>query len=117
SGLNGDVRIRIDRGDAQLSDVRGSLDIAADRTSGKLQAVRIERDSKLQVDRGDFELRMPESQALTVSANLSRRENFDSDFGLTVHNLKSNSFEGTINGGGPKMSIHADRGTVTLRRQ
>ena len=117
NGLEGAIRIRIDRGEAQLSQLRGSLDIEADRTNGKIQAVHIEGDSRLEVDRGNFELRMPESQALTINADLSRREDFDSDFGLTVQSLKRNSFQGTINGGGPKFSIHADRGSVSLKRQ
>jgi hypothetical protein len=117
SDLEGDIRIRIDRGEARLANLRGSLDIESDRTNGKLQAVRIEGDSRLEVDRGDFELRMPAAQQLTISANLSRRENFESDFGVTMRTFGRSSFEGTINGGGPRFAIHADRGKISFKQE
>jgi hypothetical protein len=115
--LEGDLRIKMDRGEAHLSNLRGSLDIEADRTNCKLQRARIEGDSRLEIDRGEFEIYLPESQQLTVSANLGRKDNFESDFAVAMKAAGGKSFEGTINGGGPRLSIHADRGKVSLKRE
>jgi hypothetical protein len=117
SDLDGDLHIQVDRGELKLANVRGRFDINADRTNGYFQGMQIEGDSRLEIDRGEFELRMPDSQALTINANMSRRESFDSDFGVTMKTSGRHSFEGAINGGGPKLSIEADRGRVSLKRQ
>ena len=117
SDLEGDLRIKMDRGQVRLSNVRGSLDIDTDRTNCKLQAARIDGDSRLEIDRGVLEIMLPESQQLTVSANLGRKDNFDTDFGVAMKSGSGENFEGTINGGGPRISIHADRGKVSLKRE
>jgi hypothetical protein len=117
SDLSGDIHIKIDRGEARLSNLRGALDIETDRTSSKLRAVHIDGDSQIEIDRGDIELSIPGSQKLTVSAVKNRRADFENDFGLALNSSGGNSIEGTINGGGPKLSIRADRGRVSLRRE
>lgn len=114
--IEGALRLKIDRGDARLTNVRGSLSIDSDRTEGHLQGITIEGDSRLDIDRGNYELRMPSSQPLTVNADVSHRENFESEFALAMQSSGRTNFEGQINGGGPKFSIHADRGKVTLKR-
>jgi hypothetical protein len=116
SDLDGDLRIQMDRGEIKLANVRGRFDIETDRTNGYLQGVRIDGDSRLDVDRGEFELRLPDSQGLNINANLSRRNNFESEFGLTMKTSGRQNFEGAINGGGPKLSIEADRGRISLKR-
>jgi hypothetical protein len=115
--LTGEIHIRMDRGEARLSNLRGSLNVETDRTNSKLRAVHIDGDSQVEIDRGEFELALSQSQGLTVSANKSRRTNFESDFGLTTKTFNENSIEGTINGGGPRLSIRADRGRISLKRE
>ena len=117
SDLEGDLRVNMDRGEATFSNLRGRFDIETDRTSGTLHGLHIEGDSRLEIDRGDFELKLAESQGLNIIANLSRRESFDTDFGLTMKTRSGKSFEGAINGGGPRFSIQADRGRISLKRQ
>lgn len=116
SDLDGDLRIQMDRGEIKLANVRGRFDIESDRTNGYLQGVRIDGDSRLEIDRGEFELRLPDSQGLNINANLSRRNNFESEFGLTMKTSGRQNFAGAINGGGPKLSIEADRGRISLKR-
>ena len=117
SDLEGDLRVNMDRGRATFSNLRGRFDIEADRTDGTLHGLRIEGDSRLEIDRGDFELKLAEPQGLNIVADLSRRESFDTDFGLTVKTMSGKSFEGAINGGGPRFSIQADRGRISLKRE
>ncbi|HST22456.1 MAG TPA: hypothetical protein VLR90_15130 [Blastocatellia bacterium] len=117
SDLEGQLRVNMDRGEATFSNLRGRFDIETDRTNGTLRSLRIEGDSRLEIDRGDFELRLAESQGLNISADFSRKESFDTDFGLTMKTRSGNSFEGAINGGGPRFSIQADRSRISLKRE
>jgi hypothetical protein len=117
SDLEGDARIKMDRGEAQLSSLRGSLDIETDRTDSRLQAVRIERDSRLEIDRGVFEIGLTESQPLTINADFSRRTSFESDFAVAMKSGNGKNFQAAINGGGPRFSINADRGKISLKRE
>lgn len=117
SDLNGEIYLRMDRGDARLARIEGSLDIETDRTDGRLQTVLLRRDSRLDIGRGDFEVGLSASQGLNLSANLGRRENLQTDFGITTKNLDGNRIEGTINGGGPRLTIHTDRSSVRLKRE
>ena len=115
--LSGDIRIVLDRGGhSRLSNVRGRLDLEADRTDVTIQDLTIEGDSTLEVDRGDIELELPASQALSLRADMSRRANLDSDFDITTQGRSRRRLDGTINGGGPELAIDADRSRIRLRR-
>ena len=79
--VGGDVKVNIDRGDrSRLSRLRGRLEIEADRTDLEIDADALERASRLDIDRGDVRLRVPESHRLTVRTEISRRGEFTSDF-------------------------------------
>ena len=117
NNLAGGIRLNMDRGRATLTGFKGTLDIEVDRTDVELQSVEIEGDSRFEIDRGDIELRLAGAQGLSLHANISRRGDFHSDFGVTLRSKRGKNFEGTINGGGPKLSIHADRAKVRLKRE
>jgi hypothetical protein len=115
--LSGEIDVRMDRGEATLSDLQGSISLHSDRTNSQIEAVRIDKDSKLDIGRGDCELRLPESQGLTLRGSVGRREKFESDFAVATTNFDKDRVEGTINGGGPQLIINTDRSTVRLKRK
>jgi hypothetical protein len=115
--LSGEIRIKMDRGKATVTRFQGSLDFDTDRTDSQLQAVRIEGDSRLNIGRGECEMRIPDSQGLTLNSRLGRRERLYNDFGLTMNSLSDrNNVEGVINGGGPRLTLEGDRGVIRLKR-
>jgi hypothetical protein len=115
--LSGEIQIRMDRGKATVAGFQGRLDFDTDRTDSQLQAVRIEGDSRLNIGRGECEMRIPDSQGLTLNSRLGRRERLYNDFELTVNNISDrNNIEGVINGGGPRLTIEGDRGVIRLKR-
>ncbi len=117
SDVSGDIHIRMDRGKATITRFQGKLDLDTDRTDSELQAVRIDGDSRLNIGRGECEMRIPDSQGLTLNARLGRREHLYNDFGLTVNSLGDrNNIQGAINGGGPRLTIEGDRGVIRLKR-
>jgi hypothetical protein len=115
--LSGEIEVHMDRGNATLNGLQGKLSIHTDRTESKLDAVRIEGDSQLSIDRGECELRVPDGQGLTLKARNGRRETFQTDFAVTTNTFDKERIEGTINGGGPQLVVNADRGTVRLKRK
>lgn len=115
--LTGEIQIKMDRGKATVTRFQGKLDLDTDRTDSELQAVRIEGDSRLNIGRGECQMKIHDSQGLNLNSRLGRRERFYNDFGLTVNNLKDrDNIEGVINGGGPRLTIEGDRGVIHLKR-
>ncbi len=49
-----------------------------------------------------------------MEANLSRRADFSSDLSVTTQQ-SGRKLHGTINGGGPRLRIEADRSDIRLR--
>jgi hypothetical protein len=117
SDIEGDLRLNIDRGKATLSNLRGGFEIDADRTDGQIQFANLNSDSKIEIDRGEIDLHLTESQGLNVKTDFSKRTHFNSDFSIATSTPNKLNFEGTINGGGPRLMIHSDRGTINLKRQ
>ena len=116
SDLSGRITVDIDRGDhSRFSDISGSLDLEFDRTDVTMRNITIDGDSLIEIDRGEIEIALPADQALTIVTDLSRRAEFDSDFPITMESMDGSDFRGTINGGGPELSIESDRGRVRLR--
>ena len=78
-----------------------------------LRGVRIDDGSRIDIDRGDLDLELSGSSALSLTTEMLRRADFSSDLPVTMHEL-GRSFRGTINGGGPELRIKADRSAVRL---
>lgn len=114
----GDLDLEIDRGDqSRIEGLRGSLMLEADRTDLVISAAGLERDSRLEIDRGDVELRLPDRQALTIRTDISRRGDLRSDFPVQWTSLDLRQGEGSINGGGAELFVESDRARVELRRR
>ena len=116
SDLDGDLSLRVDRGSVKVSRLQGSLDINTDRTNSEIEIGALRNNSKVNVGRGDMELMMSGSQGLTVKAMTGRRERFDTDFPIASTTFGKERVEGTINGGGPLLTISGDRSNVRLKR-
>jgi hypothetical protein len=116
SDLSGDVRLNIDRGgDVRIENVRGSVRFDADRSDVTVRQLTLTGDSHIDVGRGQLDLFLASDAGLTLSVDRERRSQFDIDFPLTTRTLGGDRIEGTINGGGPRLSIATDRARVNLR--
>ena len=115
--LAGDIRLRMDRGELTLSKVRGVLNIDTDRTDINLQGVRFEGDSRFDMDRGELDIKLADSQGLSIQTDLSRRGDFTTDLQISMQSMRGKNFDGTINGGGPRVVFRTDRGRIRLRRE
>ena len=117
SDLAGDIRVQMDRGQLTLAKIRGSINVDTDRTDIDLQGVRFDGDSRFDMDRGELDIRLSENQGLSVETDISRRGDFSNDLQVHVKTMRGKNFEGTINGGGPRLVFRTDRGRIRLRRE
>jgi len=115
--IAGDIRLRMDRGELTLSKVRGALNVDADRTDMNLQGVRFDGDSRFDMDRGELDIRLADNQGLAIQTDLSRRGDFTTDLQISMQSMRGKNFDGTINGGGPRVVFRTDRGRIRLRRE
>ncbi|HZQ92232.1 MAG TPA: hypothetical protein VFA60_10605 [Terriglobales bacterium] len=117
--LTGGVRIESERGPVRLRDVnvRGDFDVSVERAEFEFQGSGLPRGGRVQSERGDVVLRLPENVALNVEVNTDRRSSFRSDFPIaTTTSYNSEKLRGTVNGGGPLLRLESTRGPVRLLR-
>jgi hypothetical protein len=115
--LAGEIRIHMDRGELTLSKVRGAINVDTDRSDINLQGVRFEGDSRFDLDRGELDIRLADTQGLSLQTDISRRGDFSTDLQISMQNMRGKNFDGTINGGGPRLVFRTDRGRIRLRRE
>jgi hypothetical protein len=114
--LSGALRLSIDRGGmSTFRNFRGSLIVDADRTDLRLDLVHLDAESRIEVNRGDFDVALAERQGVALEAQLSRRADFESARAIQSKRRSRRGISGAINGGGPRLVILADRGRVRLR--
>ncbi len=114
--LAGTLRLKMDRGSGRVTRMRGSLNVEGDRTDMTFENVQIDGDSRFDTHRGNVDLRVPQTQKLSLHSNAGRREEFHSDMPLTMQGLSRDRIDGTLNGGGPQLVIRMDRGKFNLGR-
>ena len=113
--LAGTLRIDLNRSPSDLSEVHGELHIDANRADVAVRSLRIDADSRVEINRGDVDLELVEGQALTVDGR-TRRSAITSDVPATVlQRSDENGYAALINGGGPRLRIDANRSRVRLR--
>jgi hypothetical protein len=114
--LTGAIRARMDRaGDSKFSNIRGSMTVVANRTNLQIGFLRLESVSRIEIDRGDADVSVMQGQGFDFSTNLSRRANFDTNLALPYRSRNRDNPSGSVNGGGPRLQIDADRSNVRLR--
>lgn len=115
--LAGELRFRTHKGRIRLDGVRGRLDIETHKGEVLLVADEIDGRSRMETHKGMISLTLPASQGLDIRAELGRRANFHSDFAITSKAFGRGRIEGSINGGGPLLTIESHKGEIRLRQQ
>src|SRR5262245_29779142 len=111
--LTGRIQVSIDRGgDSSFRNVRGSLNVDADRTNLRIDLTRLDDTSRIEIDRGDIDMSLARGQGLDLDTSLSRRASFDSTLPFQMRSFRSQNPSGTLNGGGPRLAIEADRSRI-----
>ena len=99
--------------------VRGELDVKSYRAEVEIDARSLDGTADLQTSRGSIVLRVPRDIGLTVDYSGGRRSGFHSDFPLAAQtgDRLGRDVRGTINGGGARVVLRTDRGTVSVEKR
>ena len=122
--LSGRLHLDTYKGVVELSALQGSLDVETYKGEVSIQAIQIDGSSRLETYKGSIKLSIPETQGLSVSADLGRRGHLGGDFTLGVErdseprrrHRKARKFSGEINQGGPRLEVSTYKGDIRLTR-
>jgi len=116
-GAQGTIQVESGAGNITLDRVRGKLDVGTG--AGNIVASIVgsfKGDSELESGAGNVTVYLEESVGLDVEATAGIGS-AKTDYDLKVRGKwMSKSFEGEVNGGGPKLRLHSGVGNVALRR-
>jgi DUF4097 and DUF4098 domain-containing protein YvlB len=114
----GPIRVSSKSRDVQIREFTNGLDLSIERGDIELSPAA---NQMAQIDvktrSGDIELNLPGSARFDLNASTDRGE-LNNEFGeplRTDHDNRGGKIAGTV-GSGPKLSLHTNRGQVTVRR-
>lgn len=97
--------------------VRGPLDISSYKADLEIDAKSLGDTARLENTKGSIVLRVPANTGLDVDFDGGRRSSFHSDFPLASRTGSQNdSLRGTVNGGGTRLRLRTERGSVSLEK-
>lgn len=115
--LAGEVRLDTYKGRIDLAGLRGRVQAETYKGDMALEADEINGNCRLETYKGKVLLALPEAQGFFLRADIHRRGDFDSDFGITMRTVSRQRWEGSINRGGPEIYVRTHKGEIRLRRR
>jgi hypothetical protein len=117
--LVGDLDIDSYKGTVVVSGLDGSIRLNTYKGDAKVDVVRLARSSRAETYKGEITITLPKSAAFELDGRPGRRGDVRSDFDVTVRSRgrrrsDGDEIRGTINGGGPRLSLETYKGTVRL---
>lgn len=118
--LEADLSIDTYKGTVTIAGLAGALRIETYKGDVKAGIVRLTGDVRGETYKGSIVLRLPSAAAFELSAHAGRRGSIESDFhpeGTTATARRGSvRMSGAVNGGGPRVSLRTDKGTLSVRR-
>jgi hypothetical protein len=118
-GLEADLAIDTYKGTVDVVGLAGAFRIETYKGDVKAEIVRLTGDVRAETYKGSIALRLPATAGFELAANAGRRGHFRSDF-PAVDSTRSRRDElrvsGAVNGGGPRVSVRTDKGTLAVRK-
>ena len=115
----GSIRINTYKNTIRLQNValRGALEVKSYKAEAEISAKALGDSVSVEDYKGSTVLRIPQNAGLNLDYEGGRRASFRSDFPLssTAGSFNS-SFHGTVNGGGTRVRLHTEKGSVSLEK-
>ena len=115
----GSIRINTYKNTIKLENValRGPLEVKSYKADAEISARALGESVSLEDYKGSTVLRVPQNAGLNLDYEGGRRASFRSDFPLssTAGSFNS-SFHGTVNGGGTRIHLRTEKGSVSLEK-
>ena len=116
---SGSIRINTYKDTIRLQNVtvRGPLEVKSYKAEAEISAKALGDSVSVEDYKGSTVLRIPQNAGLNLDYEGGRRASFHSDFPLssTAGSFNS-SFHGTVNGGGTRVRLHTEKGSVSLEK-
>lgn len=113
--LAGALELDTHRGTARIHGLSGPLDLATHRGDAEVDFAAFQGPSRVETHSGKVELRLPRNSRFNLEATVDRKASFHSSFSMLT--TVGRRMQGTVNGGGPRLEILADKGDIDLREK
>lgn len=116
--LKSDLELETYRGSVEVRGLEGAIQFKSYRGWARFKLARLAGHSRLETYRGEITVSLPRQSGFDLDTNLGRRAGLDSDFEIP-HRISTRyvkDYHGAVNGGGPRLVVRSERGTVRLRR-
>jgi DUF4097 and DUF4098 domain-containing protein YvlB len=126
STVNGHIDVAAVGGQLQLSTTNGRIDVAeasgsvdAETTNGRINAELVEVTANnrmsFETTNGGITLALPASIKADVNASTTNGS-ISSDIPVTTQRADDNSLRGSMNGGGPEITLETTNGSIHIRK-
>jgi hypothetical protein len=117
SDLQGELDINTHRGTVDVHKLGGPLRLSTHRGEVKVDFASFAGNTIIDTHRGSIELSIPKNSRFDIQTSSERHATFESDFSVISPSTarRGESFNGSVNGGGPILRIKTDRGHIRLR--
>ena len=118
--LAADLSIDTYKGTATIAGLAGALKLETYKGDVKAGIVRLAGDVRGETYKGSIVLTLPPSAAFELSADAGRRGDVESEFPAqgttTVARRGATRVSSTVNGGGPRVTLRTDKGSLAVRK-
>jgi hypothetical protein len=117
--LAADLEVDTYKGHLDVTGLAGGLRIETYKGEVNAGIVRVSGDVTAQTYKGSIVLRLPGAAAFQLSAETGRNGDFHSEFETPAESRgrrRGLYAGGTVNGGGPRVSLKTDKGSLALRK-
>lgn len=115
SGVTGDLKVETTNGRIEMERCGGILD--ATTTNGRILAdlvsMNAQRQSRFETTNGGVQLTLPRTLGAELDAETTNGH-VESDLPVLMRGSGRNSLRGTINGGGPRLTVRTTNGSIGI---
>lgn len=118
--LAADLDVETYKGHVDVAGLAGALRVETYKGEVNAGIVRLAGDVRAETYKGSIVLRLPAAAAFELSADAGRRGSIHSEFPSAETSGGSHGrglhVSGSVNGGGPRVSLKTDKGSVEVRK-
>ncbi len=119
-GLSAGLKVETYKGQLDVEGLDGSFTVETYKGRVSASLVRVAGDVRAETYKGSITVALPSSAAFQLSADAGRRGDFACDFPTTMASEASSRralrVRGDVNGGGPRVTLKTDKGSLSLRK-
>ncbi len=117
--VKSDISLYTYKGKVRLVGVEGSVDLETYKGEVRVDYAALGRFSRFETYKGDVDITLPRKSGFELEADLRRGGSLRSDFEVEEQyrsrHHRSKEYQGSVNGGGPRLRLETYKGTYRLR--